>query len=129
MKIAMYDLEGHLLEVFEVNTIVELEKQLKIPQGNLNKVLKGGHNATNARQFREIMGNGPARKLIGNAVNASKKGQKYIPVIKYYKGNLITVYKSLEEASKKNIVGIEDISKCINGKRKTAGGFEWKYAN
>lgn len=124
----MYDLEGHLLEVFEVNTIVELEKKLKIPQGSLNKVLEGSHNSVNARQFREVHKNAAAIKTIGNVMNATKNAQKKIPVVKYYKGNLITVYKSLQEASEKNIVGIEDISKCVNRKRKTAGGFEWKYA-
>jgi hypothetical protein len=55
-RIAMYDLEGHLLEVHIVKTIVELEKQLDIPQGSLNNCLNGSVLTTINMQFREVKG-------------------------------------------------------------------------
>jgi len=43
------------------------------------------------------------------------------------KNNLIMEYKSITEAV--NITGIKHLVKVCNGKRKTAGGFIWKYKN
>lgn len=42
-------------------------------------------------------------------------------------GNLIKEYKSMREAQRQT--GILSIDKVCNGKRKTAGGFIWKYKN
>jgi hypothetical protein len=127
MKIAMYDLEGHLLEVFEVDTVRDLEKQLNIPQGNLNGCLSNKLNSTNNRQFKSVHGNKPLIK-IGNILNALK-GTKNIHVHKYYKGTYVCTYESVKEASEKNYCLDENISSCCRGNRKLAGGFEWKYAN
>jgi hypothetical protein len=41
--------------------------------------------------------------------------------------NKIAEYKSISDAERKN--GISHISMCCSGKRKTAGGFIWKYKN
>lgn len=129
MKIAMYDLEGHLLEVFDVKNVSQLAKKLKIPPSSLHKVLNGSNISTNGYQFKNILLEKEIRKNIGDVTYFSKYGNGgNIPIIKYYKGTVITVYKSLTEASEKNSIEIDRISKCLNNKAKTAGGFEWKYA-
>ena len=44
-----------------------------------------------------------------------------------FKGNkLIKAWKSLHEAERKLGIAYQNIWKCVNNKRKTAGGFEWK---
>lgn len=35
------------------------------------------------------------------------------------------VYPSVSEASRQTTIAFQNISKCLNGKRKTAGGFHW----
>lgn len=46
----------------------------------------------------------------------------------YKNGTLVAVYKTLSDASKQTGIHLGDISECCLGKRKTAGGFTWKYA-
>ena len=49
-------------------------------------------------------------------------------VAKYDKNNnLIQVYNSITEASRKNNINITSISYSANGKRKTGGGYIWHF--
>ena len=41
--------------------------------------------------------------------------------------NLIAIYNSQREASEITKTCRSSITQCVNGKRKTAGGFKWKY--
>ena len=43
-------------------------------------------------------------------------------------GNLIRVWDYIKQASEELGINKESISKCCRGKRKTAGGFIWRYA-
>ena len=57
---------------------------------------------------------------------ASKSAKKR--VAKYDKNNnLIQVYNSITEASRKNNINITSISYSANGKRKTGGGYIWHF--
>lgn len=42
-------------------------------------------------------------------------------------GNFLEVYKSISEAARKSGVYVQNISKCCQGKLKTAGGYVWQY--
>lgn len=58
---------------------------------------------------------------------AEKKSK---PVIQYdLLGNFIEEYKSTHEAERKTRIDNNCISRCCNGKYKTAGGFVWRYKN
>lgn len=49
-------------------------------------------------------------------------------VAKYDKeNNLLEIYESISEASRKTGIAITSISYCANGKRKTGGGFIWYF--
>lgn len=49
-------------------------------------------------------------------------------VAKYDKeNNLLEIYESISEASRKTGIAITSISYCANGKRKTGGGFIWHF--
>lgn len=49
-------------------------------------------------------------------------------VAKYDKeNNLLEIYESISEASRKTGISITSISYCANGKRKTGGGFIWHF--
>lgn len=126
----MYDLEGHLLEVFTVDTITELEEQLKIPRSSLNNAIAGNINHTVNRQFRQVYGGVTARPLnkIGSLLDIPKRSSN-IPVHKYYKGTYICSYPSALKAAEANGLNDGNINRCCKGLRKSIGGFSWKYAN
>lgn len=70
-----------------------------------------------------------------NIIHAHKMGlannnNQKIKVNQYdLKGNFIRSFNSILDASKETRVSMGNISLCINNKRKTAGGYIWKYAN
>ena len=43
--------------------------------------------------------------------------------------NIINTFLTIKDAEKQLNLPIGNISKCINGKRKTAGGYIWKLNN
>lgn len=52
------------------------------------------------------------------------------PVVQYDKnGTRLKQYDSVSEAAKTVGVKVGNISKCCNGKGKSAGGFKWLYAD
>jgi hypothetical protein len=125
MKIAMYDLEGNFLDVFNVENIVELENKLNFKQGQIDSCVTNRVHSTNGRQFK-IMGRS-VLKQIGSVVNVNNLKSR--PVLKYYNGRFISSYKSVVDAGNKNCLKADNINKCCQGKQKTAGGFSWKYAD
>ncbi len=122
----MYDLEGHLLEVFEVDTVVELEKQLGFNRTVILNCLDGNILEVKGRQFRKYSNESRIHNKIGAVNNLTSYHLK--PVVKYYKGRFICSYNSSKEASRINCIDDSAINKCCNGIYKSAGGFEWKYA-
>jgi hypothetical protein len=130
MKIAMYDLEGHLLEVLEGKTYQEIvdlfpKKRGIINTGPLRSAIKGEVNTYGNYQFREVSN---SRNFLERIGDVSSLTQQEKAVNKYYKGRYICTYKSITEASIKNKILIDNIAKCTKLSKRTAGGFEWKYA-
>jgi hypothetical protein len=127
MEIAIYDLEGHLLEIVTGKNKRQIALDLKISPATLFQCLRGEINSGNGFQFREVFNNKPLHK-IGNCLE-STLGNKYTPIHKYWKGSYISTYRNAHEASNYCSINEGTISQCLNGKAKTAGGFEWLYAN
>jgi hypothetical protein len=130
MKIAMYDLEGHLLEVLKGKTYQEIIDLLPSKSGiknvaSIQQAIRGEKNFCGIYQFREVFTQKPLQK-IGSCVNLKKTLEKQVH--KYYKGKYICTYKSMQEAAVINNIEHANLTKCANGERSTAGGFEWKYA-
>lgn len=68
-----------------------------------------------------------SKNILHNYYNL-KIGKKTKKVIQYDKNNkFIQEYISLGTAAKTNNICCADITKCCKGKRKTAGGYVWKY--
>jgi hypothetical protein len=131
MKIAMYDLEGHLLEVLEGNSYAEIFDLLPIKSGikntsSIQKVVRGERNYADIFQFREVFNDAPLQK-IGSCVNLRSTQEKSVQ--KYYKGTYICTYRNIQEASTINNIEQSNISRCIRGERATAGSFGWKFVN
>lgn len=50
-------------------------------------------------------------------------------VIQIKNNKKINVFSSMNEAERMTNIKAQNISACCRGKRKTAGGFKWRYAN
>lgn len=120
----MYDLEGNFLEVLETPNVYALEKRLKITRGSLDSCLKGKTLTCNGRQFRTVRGTRTIQKIgdVSKITDTSMRTAAH----KYYKGRYICTYTSATEAAEVNNTNPSDISKCLSGSRRTAGGYEWK---
>lgn len=71
-------------------------------------------------------------KYNANYGNAIKKRVKkmYVKVEQYsIDGKLIKVWNSIREASEKLKIKNQSITRCCQGKRKTTGGYIWRYRN
>lgn len=125
-KIAVYDLEGYLIDVFEVEKIIDLEEKLNIPQGGINSCLSGKALTTNFLQFKKVMYDKVITKI--GDVSKISVGQSHKPVIKFYNDKYVATYDNITIASRLTGIDVTNISKACNGKQKKAGLFTWKYA-
>lgn len=127
-RIAMYDLEGYLLEVFEVEFYKDLEVKLKLPQGTISSLINNRAHQCNNRQFKELKAERVALKKIGAVYELVNGSSEYKIIVKMYNGLSISAYKSLKEAAYKNNLDRSALTLCLNGQTKSCGGFTWKYA-
>ncbi len=120
INIAMYDLEGNLLEVFENICVSNLAKILKIDKKGIYGCVNGENTQTNNRQFKFFKYAERYPKKIGDLTSVVHTN---VVVNKYYKGKYICTYKSIKECSEKNNIKEQNITLMLNGKRKTANGY------
>lgn len=65
---------------------------------------------------------------IASTINHSRTTYKNIPVLQYsLDGSFLRKYSSSGEAERQNDIASSKVGECCRGKRKTAGGFIWKY--
>jgi len=126
IRVASYDLEGNLLEVIEGTSYADIAVAFDVTPIGLTDCLRGKIRQTRGFQFRLIRDELPVWKTIGDITNATRTQE---PFLKIYKGRVIAMYESLEEAERKSKVNISGISRCLSGEINEAGGFNWVKAN
>lgn len=83
---------------------------------------------SDARKGRRYVMSDYQKECISKSKQGVDNPKKYKPVLQYdLLGNIINKYDSLKEAALKLNVDYTNISKCLNGRRKTAFGFVWKF--
>jgi hypothetical protein len=69
--------------------------------------------------------NKPAKSMLGRF---GKEHPKAIPIIMCdLNDNEIKKYDSMMDASREMNISVSKISACVNGKRKSTGGYHWKH--
>jgi hypothetical protein len=66
-----------------------------------------------------------------NSIHSTKNwtaNPRKCKIVKISANKIITTYESIHEAASKNNTSKGNICLCCQGKRKTAGGFQWKYS-
>ena len=68
-------------------------------------------------------------KIVGKKTGAINGKKCSIPILQFAKdGELVKEWSSAHEAERKLGISQSRICACLKGKRKTAGGFVWRYA-
>lgn len=103
--------------------IYETYKQCSIPDGY--DIHHKDFNPLNNSIDNLLLISHSEHKTLHNILNNPKELK---PVVQYnLKGEFVSEYASICEAEKKTGISKGCISKCCKNKRKTAGGFIWKY--
>ena len=120
--IAQYDLSGNLIKVW--NSMVEIQEELNIKSStDIRLCCIGKRITSHGYCWRYIKNNIIEEKIkIRNNLANSK-----IVQLSKDKNNVIKVWSSIAEASRKLNIKQQSISACCMKKRKSAGGFYWKY--
>ena len=86
-----------------------------------NKNMLGKHHSEETKEKMR-------KARVGKKMSLETKIKKGKPVIMYNKNlNKIAEFYSITEAHNKTGINLTNIHECCNNKRKTAGGYVWKY--
>lgn len=119
--IAQYDLKGNYIQTFESSSAAARASNDK--QGNISSVAIGKRNYSGCYQYAYIeKGKIPKKYSVNKSDNISKKVQ----MIDSASGKILAEFESISSAAKTVLGSQSNISACINGKKKTAYGYNWK---
>lgn len=118
------------------NTIKEASEKCNINRAEISKCLIGYRKNTgdyvweyaNKNDAHKFKGSGKYT-MTENKVNALKKLQKSIYQIDIQTNEIINKFESIKEAAILTNCCRTKISACCIGKRKSSGGYKWKYAD
>lgn len=121
-KVLQYDLQGNFIK--EWKNVREIEKTLNISSSNIVACCLNRIN-----QSYKYIWKYKKEDIIINTKIKPYQNSNEKPICQYNLQNkFIKKWNSLKEASNNLNISYTNISKCCNGKGKTAGGFIWKYA-
>jgi hypothetical protein len=119
-KIKQYSLDGNLIK--EYNSIAEASKDINISKGCIQCVLLNKGKTAAGFIWKYAEDETPISQNITINTNIGRKVCQYDLNM-----NLINVYESTADASRKVNIHKNNIWGVITNFRKTAGGFIWKY--
>ena len=114
------DSEGRTL--FTRKQLIEMNLYFKRPASELVFVTRSMHKKIHIEQMRKCWKNGGK---IGGKIGGKKSS---IPIIQCTKsGEFVKEWPSLSEAYRQLGIAQSNICHCLKGRKKSAGGFIWKY--
>lgn len=125
-KVYQYDINGTYIQ--EYNSLVDAAKDLNLSSANLTTCCQGKQKTVGGFQWsyekKDFIDPATNERNQNHFWSSNKKS------ISQYskKGVFIASFKSAHDAARaNNIKGSSHITECCNGKRKTCGGYIWKY--
>lgn len=117
--------KDELVQLLKEYTFFELGTQYNVSDNAIRNLAKNYGMSTSDKDYwtdaKQERRTQRKRKAISGVYGYNKR-----KVAQYtLDGELVAVYDSIAEA--KNKLGIGNISNCLGGRRKSAGGFIWKY--
>ena len=123
-NIFQYSIYGEYLKEYESIKLAQYQTGIKsILPSSSSKKTSGGFIWLLQRNDDQAM-------EIASKINPSRMIYKRRPVLQYsLEGKFIKRYESAGEAERLNSISRSKVGECCRGKRKTAGGYIWKYDN
>ena len=114
------DSEGRTL--FTKKQLKEMNLYFNRPASELVFVTRSMHN----KLHREMRGKGG--KITGKKYGAINGKKCSLPILQFAKdGSFVKEWSSASDASRQLGIAQSSICKCLKGRRKSAGGFVWRY--
>lgn len=104
------------------------EHRRKIAEGNRGKKQKPFTLETRKKMSESAKKRKRTPQEIEQLKQANQKVMKPVEQINIEDGNVINVFRSTTEALAKTGVNPSSITACCKGRRKTAGGYHWRYS-
>jgi NUMOD1 domain len=120
--IAQYNLQGKFIRSF--NSASAAAREVNDTQGNISAVARGKRNYSNGFQYAYIKnGRIPTKSPINLADNFSRA----VIQLDMESGKIVAEFQSVGTAAKAVSGSQSNISACINGRKKSAYGYNWKF--
>ena len=96
---------------------------------SINKILPYSDRKKTSGGYIWLLEDNPQKALnISKTLNTALLVYSKMPVLQYtLEGELIGKYSSSAEAETTNNISRSKVGECCRGKRKSAGGYKWKY--
>lgn len=121
-QVAQYDLDGNFIQIFK--STAEASRNTGIEQANISTVARGVRSYAGNFQWAYLEKNEiPNRGKVSIKDNISKRVLQLEKSTK----SVIRIFESVGEAAKFVNGNQSNISACINGRKKTAYGYLWKF--
>ena len=116
------------METIENVSVSSLARKLKCNHNSVGDVLMN-RQMTAGRRFQIFtFRDGRYPEKIGDVSNVVNENNG-LPVVKFFSGRMITMYKSAADAAYKNGVDISHVIKCCKGNLRRVGPYVFRYAN
>lgn len=123
-QVAQYTLEGELLNIYP--SLIIASMKTKVSKAGIGMNCNGQRNSAGGYCWRYV--NGEVKQEIKTNATINSTTNRPKPVLQYDKqGNFINRYSSISQAGKDNNIIVSSIVENCKGKRKSAGGYVWKY--
>ena len=123
-EIYCYDLNGNFLKKYE--SLSDAERDTGISNSNISRAVKTNGRTKNFQwSYQYLKSMSPYKRYVGNVGKNSDK-----PIYQYDKNmNFIKEYPSAREAELQTGINNSSINQVCNFKRKSAGGYIWRFKN
>lgn len=125
-KVAQYTLSGDLVNIYD--SLTEASFKTGISDSSIGMVCTNKRQSGGGYYWMYIEDENIPQKIDIKINIKTIKESEPKPVIQFDKdGNLISEYQSVREASRQTNIILSSIVETCKGKRKSAGGYIWKY--
>lgn len=123
-KVSQYDLNGNIVKIW--SSIADASRELKMSKQSIYQCCSDCY--ANCKTAGGFIWKYHEDELTKECIELCNKKWNEKSIAQYsLLGELICVFKNMAEAERETGVSHSHISNCCKGKRKTAGGFTWRY--
>lgn len=120
-EVYCYNLNGEFLKQYE--SLSDAERQTGINNSNISRAIKTqGRTKEYLWSYEKLANLTPYKRKVGVIVPKGKKVEQLD-----LNGNVLNQFESLKQAEEATGVNLGSISLVCNNKRKTAGGYIWRF--